>query len=147
MNAMHRPASMVMVAVVAGLLGCSEPVSDIETVPGRWYTADQVQQGRTLFLSHCASCHGEQAQGTAEWRTLGEDGNYPPPPLNGSAHAWHHPIEVLERAIADGGARIGGVMPGFAGTLDARETRAAIAYFQSHWSDDIYARWEEIDAR
>ena len=139
---------IITVLAIVVLVGCSPDEAVTHTVAGRWYSAEQVDQGSVLFAMHCASCHGERAQGLAEdWKKTDANGNYPPPPLNGSAHAWHHPLVVLESTVAAGGAPVGGVMPSFAGTLSVEETRATIAYFQSHWSDDIYARWREIDAR
>ena len=135
-------------SLVALILACSDeiPKSD-PTVAGRWYTAAQLELGNSIFLQHCATCHGETADGTADWRKADPSGNYPPPPLNGTAHGWHHPLSVLERTIAMGGVPLGGVMPGFSETLSKEEGRAAIAYFQSFWSDDIYARWQKIDSR
>ena len=139
---------IVLLALSTSLLACQAPAEPEATVPGRWYTATQASNGEGLFLSHCASCHGNRAQGLAEdWRKTDAKGNYPPPPLNGSAHAWHHPLTVLERTIARGGAPVGGVMPGFDDTLSEEEIHAVIAHFQSLWSDDIYARWQQIDAR
>lgn len=133
---------------VAVLAGCTPDDTSPGRVDGRWYTAEQVDQGQELYLMYCASCHGDRAQGLAkDWRKTDANGNYPPPPLDGSAHAWHHPLVVLENTIAVGGAPVGGIMPGFAGTLGDEEARATIAYFQSLWSDEIYARWQEIDAR
>ena len=143
-----RSLRIVQLLAVAGLAGCSPGDAGSGSVDGRWYTAEQDDQGQALFSTHCASCHGDRAQGLAEdWKKTDANGNYPPPPLNGSAHAWHHPLVVLENTIAAGGAPVGGVMPGFAGTLGDEEARATIAYFQSLWSDEIYARWQEIDAR
>lgn len=129
------------------LQACSGETPADATVPGRWYTAPQVADGKVLFQNHCATCHGESAQGTADWRKTNEDGDYPPPPLNGSAHTWHHPMPILERTIVVGGIPLGGVMPGFGETLNWDEAHATIAYFQSFWSDDIYARWEKINSR
>lgn len=126
---------------------CTESAPDQETVAGRWYTADQVATGATLYLASCAICHAEDGSATVEWRTPDADGNYPPPPLNGTAHTWHHPLQMLEQTIANGGAEYGGLMPGFAATLDESERLAIIAWFQSLWSDEIYGRWSEIDTR
>jgi len=115
------------------------------TVPGRWYSAQQVEAGAVLYQAHCAVCHGADGSATAEWRTPDPAGNYPPPPLNGTAHAWHHPLEVLSDTIAEGGAPFGGVMPGFGALLGESDRLAIIAWFQSLWSDEIYRRWEDID--
>ena len=103
--------------------------------------------GRELYLTHCAICHGENAEATPDWRQTDAAGNYPPPPLDGSAHAWHHPLTVLERTITEGGISLGGVMPGFGQVLDSDDAHATIAYFQSFWPDEIYAIWSEINAR
>ncbi len=109
----------------------------------RWYSEAQLQLGEQVYGQHCASCHGKQAEGTPDWRKTGPDGKYPPPPLNGTAHAWHHSLRVLLRQIRMGGKPLGGTMPGFAGKLSNEEMLAAIAWFQSHWPDNIYRIWEE----
>ncbi|MFL2547007.1 MAG: c-type cytochrome [Candidatus Rariloculaceae bacterium] len=136
-----------IIGILAALFGCSPDTPSEPTIPGRWYTAQQVNLGRELFLTHCAICHGENAEATPDWRTTDDAGNYPPPPLNGSAHAWHHPLTVLERMITDGGIPLGGVMPGFGSILDSDERHATIAYFQSFWTDEIYANWLRLGAR
>ncbi|WP_286240824.1 c-type cytochrome [Neptuniibacter halophilus] len=128
----------VLLGVVGLLSGCLETE---EKVPGRWYTPSQLEQGEQVFLQNCARCHGAGAQGTQEWRKPLADGRYPPPPLNGTAHAWHHPLAMLKNTVAEGGVRLGGSMPGFAGTLSEAEQEAAIAYFQSKWPAEIYAAW------
>jgi len=124
--------TVILLATVNLVAGCGGEVgNDNETVAGRWYTAAQVETGRGLFQSHCAACHGEFAAATPDWRTTNDAGDYPPPPLDGTAHAWHHPMSVLEETIATGGIPLGGVMPGFRKVLDDGEARATIAYFQS----------------
>ncbi len=109
----------------------------------RWYTKAQVENGRKLFAANCASCHGLKAEKTLNWREKLADGSYPPPPLNGSAHAWHHSFAQLIRQINDGGAIYGGKMPGFRGALDDSEKKDIISYFQSFWNDKIYKSWYE----
>ena len=116
-------------------------------MPGRWYTAGQVEAGRPLYETYCAPCHAADGSATADWRTPGPDGHYPPPPLNGTAHTWHHPLAVLDATIADGGSAFGGVMPGFGAVLDRDDRLAIIARIQSWWNDATYARWAEIQSR
>lgn len=114
---------------------------------GRWYTPEQVQHGAGVFAPHCAECHGAAAEATPEWRKPNADGKYPPPPLNGTAHAWHHPLDMLRSTVRKGGVPVGGLMPPFADKLSAEDIDAAIAFFQSTWSEKIYAAWEERNGK
>lgn len=139
---------LAMIPVLAMVLtGCGQQQAGEmaqQTPAERWYTRAQVDRGAPLFRENCAVCHGEEAQGLAEdWRQPLPDGSYPPPPLNGSAHAWHHPLRLLQRTIELGGAPVGGRMPAFGGKLDHDEQLAIIAWFQDKWSDEIYAVWYE----
>ncbi|MFG1491011.1 cytochrome c, partial [Oceanospirillum sp. HFRX-1_2] len=59
----------------------------------RWYTQEMVNQGKPLYQENCAQCHGGFGQGNPDWRKPTEDGHYLPPPLNGTGHAWHHPLD------------------------------------------------------
>jgi thiol:disulfide interchange protein DsbC len=107
----------------------------------RWYSDEQVTQGEPLFQQNCAACHGQNAEATPNWKQTDANGNYPPPPLNGTAHTWHHDLELLRRTIREGGAKFGGQMPGFEGHLSAAEIDSIIAFFQSKWPDEIFQRW------
>ena len=129
---------------------CSPQAESLDTAKDaasenhRWYKSSQVSLGERIYADYCASCHGDQAQGlTADWKKKLADGSYPPPPLNGTAHAWHHPLPQLLRTIEQGGVPLGGVMPGFADKLNDNEKLAVIAYFQSYWPDEIYQHWLE----
>ncbi len=106
-----------------------------------WYSKQQVSQGEQLFSQNCAACHGENAEATPNWKKTDANGNYPPPPLNGTAHAWHHDLDLLRRTIREGGAKLGGQMPAFEGVLSTEEIDSVIAFFQSKWPDDLYQRW------
>lgn len=111
----------------------------------RWYSEGQVSKGKETFTQNCAVCHGGQAEATSNWMKTGPDGNYPPPPLNGTAHAWHHPKDILRRQIMLGGVPLGGTMPPFKDILSLEEIDNVIAYFQNFWSDEIYALWKQRD--
>lgn len=111
----------------------------------RWYTEDQVAAGAALYQQNCASCHKENAEGTADWKTRDANGKLPPPPLNGTAHAWHHPLSILRTVVVRGGAPVGGSMPPFGDKLDTQQIDAILAWVQSHWSDEIYRIWHERD--
>jgi len=111
----------------------------------RWYSEQQVAAGALLYRENCATCHKENAEGTPDWRKRDANGKLPPPPLNGTAHAWHHPLDILRTVVKQGGAPVGGSMPAFAGKLDQQQIDAILAWVQSHWSDKIYAIWHERD--
>lgn len=133
-----KTISLGAAAVVAAYLAAS-----FASTPQRWYAPEQARAGKELYAAHCLSCHGANGAGAKDWRTRGADGAYPPPPLNGTAHTWHHNLAVLRRTIDRGGAQLGGKMPAFGDKLSAEERDAVIAYFQSLWTDEIYQIWAE----
>ena len=112
-----------------------------DRVNERWYTQEYVKKGKKLFIKNCSSCHGFQAQKTLDWKRTLADGSYPPPPLNGTAHAWHHPKSQLERIILNGGQLYNGKMPAFKNVLNKDEINYVISYFQNYWSNEIYNTW------
>jgi thiol:disulfide interchange protein DsbC len=115
----------------------------------RWYSSDQIQKGSVLFKNKCAECHGQNAEATINWKQTDADGKYPPPPLNGTGHAWHHDLAQLRESIQKGGKQLGGTMPAFKDKLSSDQVDQAIAYFQSKWPDDLYQKWAtrfEVDS-
>ncbi len=128
------------------LVACEDEEAVTDT--GRWYTSAQMQRGNSLFQENCAACHGANAQGLADdWRIRDSNGNLPPPPLNGTAHTWHHSLDLLDQIIAEGGVLYEGNMPGFSDQLSREDRHAVIAYFQGFWTDEIYSAWMEINSR
>lgn len=135
------------------LLGCGsdtkQPIENPDTLSykkGRWYTEFQFSEGKTVFVANCAQCHGNVGQGlVADWKTRNPDGSFPPPPLNGTAHTWHHSTEVLLETINNGGIPLGGTMPAFKEVLSEEEKLAVIAFIQNLWDDDTYDKWLKIN--
>lgn len=112
-------------------------------VPGKWYSPEQVVAGAAVYQENCLSCHGVAGVGAdGDWRKPLADGSYPPPPLNGTAHTWHHPLSALLYTVQNGSVARGGKMPAFANDLTMSEQRAVIAYVQSLWDERIYAQWK-----
>ncbi len=122
----------------------SESQQALLTVTDKVVDPKILQQGKTLFLKNCSQCHGDKAQGAAEWRKPGPDGKYLPPPLNGTAHAWHHPTEVLMEIIKEGTLPDGN-MPSWEGKLSESEIMAVISWLQSLWPDKIFKTWQSMD--
>lgn len=124
-----------------------ETAAGTKAAPERWYDAEHVTRGGALFVQHCASCHGKNGEGAFTWRQVGPDGKYPPPPLNGTGHAWHHPIQALGSQIKWGAPGGQGNMPPFEDRLSDQQIVEVIAWFQNQWSDEIYAQWLQIEQR
>ena len=95
-----------------------------------------------LFTSLCLMAQNVPQTIDYQGRLADSNGNYPPPPLNGTAHAWHHDISVLKNTIQEGGVKLGGTMPPFKDKLSTSDIEAVIAYFQSKWPDRLYQQWD-----
>ena len=146
--------STAAIALLFLLVGC-KPTADVP--PGAKVSAEaaavsrlspeMVRRGAAVFAANCASCHGVRAEGAKDWHRPGPDGKVPPPPLDGSAHAWHHPRAQLKQIILDGTETRGGGMPAWRGKLSDADVDAVIAWFQSLWPPEIYRAWRELDAK
>ena len=138
----HRIRTGLISVCLLSLLACGQENSE-PRVAGRWYTQSQVDLGKTVYTAHCLVCHGTNAKSTPDWRIKLSNGTYPPPPLNGTAHTWHHSLSALMRTIENGGVEFGGVMPGFKDDLSGKEILAVIAYVQQFWPEEIYEAWRQ----
>ncbi|MCW8829573.1 MAG: cytochrome c [Gammaproteobacteria bacterium] len=107
----------------------------------------KVARGSRLYQMNCAECHGSVGQGAPNWRERDADGMFPPPPLNGTGHAWHHPKRMLHYVIANGSPGGQGKMPAWGDKLNDEEIDAIIEWFISRWPDQVYAAWHQMDRR
>lgn len=141
----------VLPAVLSVLVACDQQaqVSSASTglMPARQNDPAVLSLGQAVFQQHCSGCHGAQAQGDPNWRKRKPDGKYPPPPLNGSGHAWHHSRAMLHEMIRTGSRPGEGDMPAWQGKLTGDEIDAVISWFQSLWPDQVYAAWYEMQER
>lgn len=106
----------------------------------------QVARGKALYEQNCIRCHGHNAQGDPQWRQRNPDGTFPPPPLDGTGHAWHHSHDWLHEVILTG-TEPQGHMPAWGGKLNDQQVDDVIAWFQSLWPDEVYAAWWEMEQR
>ena len=119
------------------LAGCSseEKNSNIDSM---------ASLGESVFNKNCVSCHGVKGQGLAtDWKVKDANGNYPPPPLNGTAHTWHHSPEQLLYTINKGGTEMGGQMPAFEKRLTEEEKWALIDYMYCLWPKEIQVKYDD----
>jgi mono/diheme cytochrome c family protein len=105
----------------------------------------KVARGGELYRQKCAECHGSDGQGASDWRQRDADGMFPPPPLNGTGHAWHHPKRMLHYVIANGSPGGQGNMPAWGDKLSGEQIDDIIVWFQSKWPDQVYAAWLRMD--
>lgn len=150
MNIVTRVA--VVFALVVLLAACDDSPSansasgsstaSSGSMPAKRGEFAMIVRGGQLFSENCATCHGDLAQGAANWRAPGPNGKYPAPPLDGSGHAWHHPTTALVRTIKFGTLAIGGGMPAWKDKLSDEDIGAIIQWFQSRWPEEIYQEWQ-----
>lgn len=106
----------------------------------------QVMRGEAVYTRHCLECHGAGGKGQpGDWRIRDADGYFPPPPLDDSAHAWHHPTAVLLEVIRDGSPQGQGRMPAWKGKLSEQEMQDVVVYIKSLWSDPVYRLWSKME--
>jgi len=116
------------------LSGCAEHEPD----PARLAT------GKKVYVQHCASCHGMALEGQPDWRRKLPNGRMPAPPHDDSGHTWHHPSEVLFGITKFGlvppyaPPGYASDMPAFASSLSDAEIRAALAYIETRWSNEVH---------
>lgn len=126
----------------------SVPAHKAAEMPDTWLKPEQIHRGRLVYEKHCLECHGPEGRGQAgDWRVRKPNGLYPPPPLDDTAHAWHHPTAVLRKAILRGSPPDMGDMPAWQGKLTDAEIDDVIVYVKSLWSPEVFRQWIEIEMR
>lgn len=121
---------MVRVRTVAGLIASLAIVQP---------AVAQAQDGRSLYETNCASCHGAQLEGQPDWMSRLPNGRLPAPPHDETGHTWHHSDAKLFRIVKEGLVAIAPGyetdMPALADRMSDDEIRAVIDYIKSNWPD------------
>ena len=108
-------------------------------------TGDQIA-GAPLYAENCASCHGANLEGQADWRAPGPDGRLPAPPHDETGHTWHHGDAMIFAYTKQGGAgamKAAGVddfdsgMPAFGDILSDQEIWDIMAFLKSTWPERV----------
>ena len=108
-------------------------------------SAERLAQGEGLYREHCASCHGANLEGEANWQQRKADGTLPAPPHDENGHTWHHPDQQLVAITKQGSAAFAPAgyqtnMLGFGDRLSDDEIRAVFDYIKSRWPPEVRAR-------
>ena len=128
---------LVLVLATVFLTGC------FDNGDANAQTTDSVALGETTFKQNCISCHGKEGQGLVkDWKKTQANGKYPAPPINGTAHAWHHSPKALLTTINNGGVILGGWMPGFKGQLNEVEKQGLLDYIHSLWPSELQKKYD-----
>ena len=111
-----------------------------------------VRQGKAVYLTHCASCHGSNLEGQQNWRQRLPNGMLPAPPHDATGHTWHHSDSYLFMVTKYGIERLIGqtyanAMPIYEGIISDQEILSVLSYIKSTRPGEIKARQDRINAR
>lgn len=153
----HRLSQRTIGFLVTGIGLTGILIASLITVqPGRntAITADasQIADGRSLYVTYCASCHGLNLEGQPNWKRPLPNGMMPAPPHDATGHTWHHPDSLLFQITKYGGQSIASPgyvsgMPAFGNQLTDRQIWAILAYIKSTWPPEIREAQEAVNRR
>jgi len=109
-----------------------------------------IEQGQIVYTSTCASCHGVNLEGQADWKRRKPNGVLPAPPHDESGHTWHHTDQVLFDLTKYGVQKYAGAdyisdMPAYEDILTDTEIIAVLSYIKSQWPENVRARHDGVN--
>ena len=98
--------------------------------------SETITFGKDIYLQECASCHGKNLAGQANWRERDDKGYMPAPPHDKNGHTWHHSDYNLFLMTKYGIEKIIGKkypnnMPAYEDMLSDYEIIAVLSYIKS----------------
>ena len=140
-----NPTAFMLVAATVGSISLPVAAQSPET--------DNLARGRTLYQTHCASCHGKNLKGQPDWQIRRPDGRLPAPPHDRTGHTWHHPDAHLFRMTKHGlvpplaPAGYESDMPAFGDILSDDEIWSVLDFIKSTWPDRFQRRQQDVTKR
>jgi S-disulfanyl-L-cysteine oxidoreductase SoxD len=100
--------------------------------------APTVLEGKKLYASHCASCHGRKLQGQLLWQVQDEFAGRRAPAHDQTGHSWQHADEDLFHMVKFGRfpttpSSVKSYMPAYADNLSDAQILATLAYIKATW--------------
>ncbi len=93
-----------------------------------------IARGEVLYRDTCQACHGERGVGERPDDMYAKDEfGFVAPPLDDSAHGWHHSDSGLVATILNGSPR-NERMRGWKGEMTEAQARDIVAYIKSLWN-------------
>lgn len=129
---------LIVTSILVGamLMGRGRSSSDAPISSAR------IREGRELYVTYCASCHGINLEGQPNWRQPLPNGSMPAPPHDATGHTWHHPDAFLFQITKEGGQSVApqgyiSGMPGFGHVLSDGQIWMVLEYIKSSWPPDV----------
>lgn len=110
-----------------------------------------VQAGENVYRAQCASCHGADLEGQADWRSRDANGYLPAPPHDASGHTWHHADDLLFEITKYGPGVVvndpdyKSLMPSFEHILTDEEIIAVLSYIKNSWPEEQRSWQDEVN--
>jgi len=109
---------------------------------------DLLNNGKKIYRTHCAVCHGINLEGQKGWNIKDGQNNILAPPHDETGHTWHHSDEDLFYITKYGGAGKAGVasaMPGYEQILSDKKIISVLSFIKSTWPVQIRLQHDQIN--
>lgn len=110
-----------------------------------------VVQGKAVYATHCAACHGINLEGQLNWRKRLPNGRLPAPPHDENGHTWHHPdtqlFDIVQNGLVPGKTAPDGYasdMPAYRNILSDHDIISVLAYIKSRWPAEALKAQKDV---